>query len=248
MDPHRSPRDSTPPVTGSVAVLIPALNEEETLPGVLADLRTRSVGPVVVVDNGSTDRTSDIAVRGGAYLVTEPRRGYGATCLAGIDFLRSMPSPPTVLVFLDADHAEGPAQIDRISDPVLRGEADLALGVRQRGGGRVGTLFPHARLGNRLVLLLTRLLFGRSFRDLPPFRAISVRKLEELKMSDRSWGWTLQMQVRAIRCGFRIAEIEVAHGPRSGGKSKISGTILGTARAGSKMLFTLLRERLTRHP
>ncbi len=240
--------DPGPPVTRSVAVLIPALDEEETLPSLLADLRTRSVGPVVVVDNGSTDRTPDIAVDGGAYLVTEPDRGYGASCLAGVDFLRSMPSPPAVLVFLDADHAEGPAQIGRLTDPILRGEADLALGVRKRGGGGVGTLFPHARFGNRLVLSMTRLLFGRSFRDLPPFRAIDFRKLKEMEMDDRSWGWTLQMQIRAARRAFRITEIEVAHGARSGGKSKISGSVIGTVRAGSKMLLTLLRERLTRQP
>ena len=229
-------------------MLIPALDEEGTLPDLLADLMNRSLGPVVVVDNGSKDRTPDVAIEGGAYLVSESERGYGAACLAGIDFLRSMPTPPAVLVFLDADHAEGPGQVEMLSGPILRGEADLTLGVRHRGGGKVGTLFPHARLGNRLVTTMIRLLFGRSFRDLPPFRAIDFRKLIELEMDDRNWGWTLQMQIRAVLHAFRIVEIEVAHGARSAGESKISGSVTGTMRAGSKMLLTLLTERLRRRP
>ena len=235
-------------MTHSVAVLIPALDEEETLPGLLTDLRDRSVGQVVVVDNGSRDRTPEVAVEGGAHLVTEPKRGYGAACLAGIDYLRSMPNPPTVLVFLDADHKEGPGQIEMLIDPILRKEADLTLGVRRRGGGNVGTVFRHARLGNRLVTSMIRLLFGRTFRDLPPFRAILFRKLIELEMDDRNWGWTLQMQIRAARHAFRIVEIEVTHEARSAGESKISGSVRGTVRAGSKMLLTLLTERLRRRP
>ena len=235
-------------MTPSVAVLIPALDEEETLPGLLADLQQRSVGPVVVVDNGSSDGTADVAVESGAYLVTEPERGYGAACLAGIGFLRSMPNPPAVLVFVDADHDEGPRQIEMLVRPIFDGEADLTLGVRRRGAGKVGTLFPHARLGNRLITSMIRLLYGRSFRDLPPFRAIDFRKLFELEMDDRNWGWTLQMQIRAARQAFRIVEIEVTHGARSAGESKISGSVMGTVRAGSKMLLTLLTERLRRLP
>ena len=233
-------------VTHSVAVLIPALDEQETLPGLLADLRDRSVGPVVVVDNGSRDRTPDVAVQGGAYLVTEPERGYGAACLAGIEFLRSMPNPPAVLVFLDADHDEGPGQIEMLTRPILDDEADLTLGVRRRGVDKVGTLFPHAQVGNRLITSMIRILYGRSFRDLPPFRAIDFRKLAELEMDDRNWGWTLQMQIRATTQAFRIIEIEVAHGARSAGESKISGSVRGTIRAGSKMLLTLATERLRR--
>ena len=235
-------------MTKSIAVLIPALDEEETLPGLLADLRNRSLGPIVVVDNGSKDLTPDVAVAGGAYLVTEPERGYGAACLAGIEFLGSMPNPPAVLVFLDADHDEGPGQIEVLTRPILDGEADLTLGVRWRGVGKVGALFPHARLGNRLITSIIRLLYGRSFRDLPPFRAIDFRRLIELEMDDRNWGWTLQMQIRAARQAFRILEIEVAHGPRSAGDSKISGSVMGTVRAGSKMLLTLVTERLRPRP
>ena len=232
----------------SVAVLIPALDEEETLPGLLADLKTRALGPVVVVDNGSRDRTADLAVEGGAYLVTESERGYGAACLAGIEFLRSMPNPPAVLVFLDADHAEGPGQVDILVRPILDDEADFTLGVRRRGVDKVGTRFPHARLGNRLITSMIRLLYGRSFRDLPPFRAVHFGKLEELEMDDRTWGWTLQMQIRAVRQAFRIVEIEVDHGARAAGESKISGSVMGTVRAGSKMLLTLLTERVRRLP
>lgn len=235
-------------MSDTVAVLIPALDEEETLPGLLADLRGQSISCVVVVDNGSRDRTVEVARAGGAEVVTEPERGYGAACLAGIDFLRSRPSPPAVLVFLDADHADGPRQIADLVRPILRDGADLTLGVRQRREGKIGTSFTHARLGNSLVTGLLWLLFGRRFRDIPPFRAIRFRKLHELEMDDRNWGWTLQMQIRAARHSFRIHEMEVVHGPRIGGASKISGSVMGTIRAGSKMLLTLLTERSRRGP
>ena len=157
-----------------------------------------------------------------------------------------MPSPPVVLVFLDADRKEGPEQIDTIARPMLDGEADFVLGVRRRGTDKVETMCPHARLGNRLITSMIRLLYGRAFRDLPPFRAVHFGKLMELQVNDRTWGWTLQMQIRAVRQAFRIVEIEVAHGARSGGESKISGSVMGTVRAGSRMLLTLLTERIRR--
>ena len=235
-------------VANSVAVLIPALDEEATLPGLLSDLREQPVGPILVVDNGSKDRTHEVAVAGGAEVLSAPERGYGAACLAGIEHLLARPMPPDILVFLDADHAEGPAQITELVGPIQRGEADLTLGVRRRSEGRVGTVFAHARMGNLLVTKLVDLLFGRRFQDLPPFRAIHFQRLLDLHMDDRTWGWTLQMQIRAVRHSFRILEIEVDHGPRAGGESKISGSVMGTMRAGSKMLLTLLTERLRAGP
>ena len=239
---------ATNPVANSVAVLIPALDEEATLPGLLSDLREKPVGPILVVDNGSQDRTHEVAVAGGAEVLSAPQRGYGAACLAGIEHLLTRPMRPDVLVFLDADHAEGPRQITELVGPIQRGEADLTLGIRRRGEGGVGTAFAHARMGNALVTELVHLLFGHRFQDLPPFRAIDFKKLLELDMDDRTWGWTLQMQIRAVRHSFRIFEMEVDHGPRAVGESKISGSALGTVRAGSRMLFTLLTERLRAGP
>lgn len=229
-----------------VALLMPALDEERALPGILERVPVGVVDRVVVVDNGSTDATARVADAGGAEVVGEGRRGYGAACLAGIRHLRHVGSPPDVLVFMDADGSDDPSEIGRLVAPIASGEADLVLGVRRGVGGDVGTILPHARLGNRIVLGLTRLLFGRSFRDLPPFRAVRFPALLDLGMDDRDWGWTLQMQLRAVRAGLRTVEVEVAHRRRTEGVSKISGSLTMSLRVGAKMFYTLARERLRR--
>lgn len=205
-----------------------------------------TVDRIVVVDNGSTDRTPEVARAAGATVLHEPRRGYGAACLTGIRHLASLPRPPEALVFLDADAAVEAPRIGDLTGPVLAGEADLVLGVRRAPDGVEGNVHAHARVGNRLVLLLTRILFGVRFRDLPPFRAVRFRSLLAMEMDDRDWGWTLQMQLRALRHGLRIREVEVPHGTRRGGRSKISGSLGTSVRVGLKMLYTLARERLRR--
>ena len=227
------------------AVLIPALNEEEALPAVLAELPLARLHTVVVADNGSTDRTASIASAAGAIVVREPRRGYGAACLAGIAHLAALPTPPRAVAFLDADHPEAAASLLLLLDPLARG-ADLALGVRAHADGSRGNPRTHARLGNRVVLSATRLLFGHRFQDLPPFRAIRFRALQRLAMDDRDWGWTLQMQLRAVRHGLDIVEIHALHEPRSRGRSKISGRLGMSLRVGAKMFYTLGRERMCR--
>lgn len=227
------------------AVLIPALNEEEALPAVLAALPTDRLHSVVVADNGSTDRTASIARAAGAVVVREPRRGYGAACLAGIAHLAAHPAPPHAVAFLDADHPEDAASLPLLLDLLARG-ADLALGVRTNPDGSRGNLRRHARWGNRLVLTVARLLFGCRFRDLPPFRAIRFPALQRLAMDDRDWGWTLQMQLRAVRHGLRIAEVDAPHRARVHGTSKISGRAVMSLRVGAKMFHTLARERMRR--
>lgn len=226
-----------------VAVFMPALNEEDALPRILGVIPDW-VETVVVGDNGSTDRTADVARAGGAHVVHEPERGYGAACLAGIRYLESIDPPPSVLVFMDADGSDDPADLQRLVWPILDGDADMVLGVRRGVGGDLGTILPHARLGNRLVLGLVGALFGESFADLPPFRAIRFSSLLELEMDDRNWGWTLQMQIRAARAKLRIEEIEVAHRRRTEGRSKISGSLTMSIRVGAKMFYTLARERI----
>lgn len=226
-----------------VAVLMPALNEEAALPAILLSIPPW-VERVVVADNASTDRTAEVARVGGAHVVHEPERGYGAACLAGIRHLAHLATPPDVLVFLDADGSDDPADLARVVDPIVRGSADLVLGVRRGVGGDVGTILPHARLGNRIVLTLVRVLFGRSFEDLPPFRAVRFDRLLQLDMDDRNWGWTLQMQIRAALHGHRITELEVTHRRRSEGVSKISGSFRMSVRVGAKMFYTLIRERV----
>lgn len=226
-----------------VALLLPALNEEHALPAIL-DAIPRWVDRVVVADNGSTDRTAAVARDRGAEVVHEPRRGYGAACLAGIRHLAHTGPSPEILVFMDADGSDDPSDLEGLIEPIRTGAADLVLGVRRGVGGDVGTIFVHARLGNRIVLGLTRMLFGETFRDLPPFRAIRFDVLRELRMDDRSWGWTLQMQVRAVKAGLRIVEVEVRHRRRTEGVSKISGSLTMSLRVGAKMFWTLARERL----
>lgn len=226
------------------AVLIPALNEEEALPAVLRALPRDRLLAVVVVDNGSTDRTAALARAEGAVVVAEAERGYGAACLAGIARLSALDPLPEAVVFLDADHPESAEGIPLLLGALSLG-ADLALGVRAGPRGETGNLRAHARWGNRVVLACARLLFGRRFRDLPPFRAVGFPVLDRLAMDDRSWGWTLQMQLRAARLGLSVAEVEVPHRPRSQGRSKISGRLGASLRVGAKMAATLLRERVS---
>lgn len=229
-----------------VAVLIPALNEEEALPSVLRAV-PEWVSEIVVVDNGSTDRTVEVARLGGATVVHETERGYGAACLRGLAHLREGPDPPDIVAFVDGDHSDDPTQLSLLVDPIVASDADMVLGVR--GGSEDGRTVPlHARLGNRLVLGLARGLFGGVFDDLPPFRAIRWEALERLRMDDRNWGWTLQMQIRAHRAGLRIREVSVDHRRRIAGRSKISGTVSGTVKVGTKMMVTLARERLRSAP
>ncbi len=228
-----------------IAVLIPALNEEDALPSVLTAIPVEVVGEVVVVDNGSTDRTVDLAKGHGATVLHEAEKGYGAACLRGLDYLFHRTPPPHIVVFLDADHSEDPREIQLLIDPIQAGQADMVLGVRR--GEQEGRGVPlHARLGNWLVLTLAKILFREQFQDLPPFRAISLPALQRLDMDDRNWGWTLQMQLRAIKTDLRVLEVPINHRSRIAGKSKISGTVSGTVKVGTKMMWTLFRERLRR--
>jgi len=165
------------------------------------------------------------------------------TC-RGLERLRARAAPPGVVAFVDADHPEDAARLPSLVAPVLEGQADLVLGARTSPGGGRGNVHRHARLGNRLILALVRILFGVRFRDLGPFRAVSLPFLEGLEMDDRDWGWTLQMQIRAVRAGGRIVEVDVPHHPRTRGRSKISGSLSTSVRVGLRMLYTLARERL----
>ena len=223
---------------------MPALNEEKALPGILSNM-PGYVERVVVADNGSTDRTAEVARAYGAEVVFEAERGYGAACLAGVRHLSEQKEPPDILVFIDADGSDDPKEIAHVVAPIQRGEADLVLGVRHGVGGDVGTILPHARFGNHLVLGLTRLMFKHSFSDLPPFRAVSFPELLALQMDDHDWGWTLQMQIRALRQGLRIVEVEVSHRGRTEGVSKISGNLVISLKVGAKMFYTLAREWLS---
>lgn len=225
--------------TPRVDVVIPALNEEASLPLVLAALPRPPVRRVVVADNGSRDGTARVAREGGAVVVPAARRGYGSACLVGLDHLRHN-DPPDVVVFVDADFSDHPEELPRLVAPILAGEADLVIGSRVLGEREPGALLPQARAGNLVACLLIRLLYGHRYTDLGPFRAIRWDALERLVMNDPNFGWTAEMQVKALRHGLRVIEVPVSYRKRVG-VSKITGTIAGTVRAGYKILWTVLR-------
>lgn len=223
----------------AVDVVIPAFNEERSLPLVLAALPRPPVRRVVVADNASTDGTSRVAREGGAEVVLETRRGYGSACLAGLDHLRRA-GPPDVVVFVDADYSDHPEELPSLIAPILAGEADLVIGSRILGSREPGALLPQARAGNFVACWMIRLLYGHRFTDLGPFRAVTWDALERMKMADTNFGWTAEMQVKAVRLGLRCAEVPVSYRRRVG-VSKITGTVSGTVRAGYKILWTVLR-------
>ena len=223
----------------TVDVVIPALDEEASLPLVLAALPRPLVRRVVVADNGSADGTARVARAGGAEVVAAPRRGYGSACLAGLDHLRRT-GPPDVVAFVDADYSDHPDELSRLVAPILAGEADLVIGSRVLGDREPGALLPQARAGNLVACQLIRLFYGHRFTDLGPFRAVRWEALERLGMADPDFGWTAEMQVKAVRRGLRCTEVPVSYRHRVG-VSKITGTVAGTLRAGYKILWTVAR-------
>jgi len=220
-----------------VSVIIPAYNEEEALPFVLQELPRRQVSEVIVVDNGSTDRTFAVAQAAQVKVVFEPRRGYGQACQAG---LRALAPDVEVIVFLDGDHADYPEDLPTLLAPIEQGVADLVIGSRVLGHVAPGSLSPQQRFGNWLACSLIAFRFGRRFTDLGPFRAIRHEALEQLALRDASFGWNVEMQLKALKRGFRIVEVPMRYRLRIG-RSKISGTISGTIRAGVGILGTIAR-------
>ncbi|HEY3124455.1 MAG TPA: glycosyltransferase family 2 protein [Thermoanaerobaculia bacterium] len=242
------------------SVIIPVFNERDSLSLVVGDIPRGLVSEIVVVDNGSTDGTDLVAQRltesGGACgpanrleisggpcgplhvrLVRESRRGYGSACLAGLAALEA--SPPDVVVFLDGDYSDHPEEMTELLSAIDRG-ADLAIGSRTLGQRERGALLPQARLGNLLACVLIGLLYGYRYTDLGPFRAIRWDACRRLRMRDPDFGWTCEMQVKALREGLSVTEIPVSYRRRVG-VSKITGTLSGTLRAGFKILWTIVR-------
>lgn len=221
-----------------VAVVIPALNEERSIGLVLGSIPRDLVREIVVVDNGSTDRTPEVAREAGAVVLREPQRGYGRACLTGLSYLSAR--PPKIVCFVDGDYSDHPEELPAVVGPILQGEADLVIGSRTRGGAEQGALLPQARFGNALACFLIDRIYGVRYSDLGPFRAISWEALERIKMQDTNFGWTVEMQVKAARAGLRATEIPVKYRKRVG-VSKITGTLSGTVKAGYKILFTIAR-------
>ncbi len=225
----------------SVAVVIPALNEAPGIARVLADLP--AVGRVIVVDNGSTDGTGDIARDCGADVLREDRRGYGQACQTGIAAALAPVdgTAPDVIVILDADHADDPSLLGVLVEPILAGEADFVLSDRTRTADP-GALLPHQRYGNELAVRLIHRTTGHRYRDMGPFRALQATALARLELHDTNYGWNVEMQMKAVRAGLSIREVPLPYRTRVG-VSKISGTVRGTLKAGAKILWSVWRYR-----
>ena len=222
--------------TYRVSVVIPALDEEQAIAAVLGGLRSPPKSDVVVVDNGSVDRTADVAGAHGARVVHEERRGYGRACLSGLDVI----DDTDIVVFMDGDYSDCPQEISRLIAPILAGDADFVVGSRILGKREPGSLAPQQLYGDHFACWLMLLLFRCRYTDLGPFRAIRWDALQKLGMVDQDFGWTVEMQIKALRQGLRVVEVPVSYRRRIG-KSKISGTLSGTLKAGCKILLTIAR-------
>jgi glycosyltransferase involved in cell wall biosynthesis len=196
------------------------------------------VSEIIVVDNGSTDTTARVAKEAGATVLSEPTPGYGRACLKGIDYLKQL--PPEIVVFVDGDHSDYPEEIPGLLQPIMDGKADLVIGSRALGKKERGSMTPQQLLGNWLATRLLRLRFGITFTDLGPFRAIRFQRLLELNMQDKTYGWTVEMQLKAAKSGLTCVEVPVRYRRRIG-FSKISGTVKGTLMAGYKILHTIFK-------
>ena len=220
-----------------ISVIIPALDEEESIGQVLNDIPGEIVEEVIVVDNGSSDNTVTVSKGLGVNVILEPLKGYGAACLRGISILKQ---DTDIVVFLDADYSDYPQDLHTVVKPIIDDDAEMVIGSRMLGVRKKGALLPQAIFGNKLATFLIRLFWGFKYTDLGPFRAIKYRDLIALNMIDKNFGWTVEMQIKALKKGLRIAEVPVRYRKRIG-KSKITGTFSGTVRAGVKIIYTIFK-------
>jgi glycosyltransferase involved in cell wall biosynthesis len=236
-------------ISAQVSVIIPALNEEEPIAAVVLDcLTTNLPGEIIVVDNGSTDRTAERARAAGAKVVAQPLPGYGRACATGV---RALSPECEIVVFLDGDGSDCPELMGQLVQPIVNGEQDFVIGSRTRGKREAGSMNFQQIFAGRIAGILLRLLYGVRYSDMCPFRAIRREALDRLGMKEETYGWNLEMQMRAARAGVRILEVPVSHRCRTGGESKVSGTLRGTFVAGVRIVTTLFRiaaERRSERP
>ncbi|MCE2895001.1 MAG: glycosyltransferase family 2 protein [Flammeovirgaceae bacterium] len=223
-----------------ISVIIPAFNEENGVGQVIREIPKHLIDEIIVVNNASTDKTDIIARENGATVLHESTPGYGRACLKGIEYAKRLAIRPDIIVFLDADHSDYPEEITQLIQPILDNKAELVIGSRALGNKEKGSMTPQQIFGNWLATRLLKLLYKVRFTDLGPFRAIRFDKLLELDMQDKTYGWTVEMQLKAAKKGLKCVEIPVRYRKRIG-VSKISGTVKGTVMAGYKILFTIFK-------
>jgi glycosyltransferase involved in cell wall biosynthesis len=226
----------------TVDLIIPAYNEEDSIPFVLGEVPDL-VREIVVVDNNSTDKTGELAQKNGATVLRETRKGYGYACLCGINYLMSKSEPPQIIVFMDGDYSDYPEDLNLLVSPILENKADMVIGARDKELREPGSLTPQQIFGNGLATFLMRLLFKSRFTDLGPFRAIRSETLQSLAMEDKTYGWTVEMQLKVLRKKIAYLEVPVRYKKRIG-VSKVSGTVKGTIFAGIKILHWIFKYSL----
>jgi glycosyltransferase involved in cell wall biosynthesis len=226
-----------PPRRPRVALVIPTLNEEAAIGGVIAAVPRDMVDDIIIADSGSTDRTAERACAGGARVVNEPRLGYGRACLAGVMAAQDC----DIIVFIDGDGSDCPEAIPELVELIIAGGADFVIGSRTRGVREPGSMSWHQVFAGRAIGLLLRIIYGVRYTDMGPLRAIRRDALLALGMREMTYGWNLEMQMRAARAGLRILEIPVPHRRRAGGVSKVSGSVRGTLKASARIALTAAR-------
>ncbi len=226
-----------------VSVVIPALNEGENIAAVVREMPWDQIRECIVVDNGSTDATAAEALAAGARVVAAPQRGYGRACAAG-----AAAAEGGILVFMDGDGSDVPAEMGQLLQPIIAGDCDFVIGSRMRGTREPGSMLLSQIFAGRLAGVLLKLLYRVSYTDMGPFRAITREALSRLHMREETYGWNLEMQMRAAQCGLRIREIPVSYRKRAGGESKVAGSLSGSVRAAIRITQTLLRVASTPKP
>ena len=223
-----------------IKVIIPAYNEQNSIGKVIRDIPRQWVQEIVVVNNNSRDDTVQYAQEAGATVLQEPRQGYGFACLRGIEYLGQQLPPPDIVVFMDADYSDHPEELPLVVAPIINDEADLVIGSRALGTRERGSMTVPQVFGNWLATRLMKWLYGATFTDLGPFRAIRYPALLSLNMQDQTYGWTVEMQLKAAKHGLRCVEVAVTYRQRIG-VSKVSGTVKGTLLAGYKIIWTIIK-------
>lgn len=223
-----------------VDVIIPVYNEEDSIGKVISEIPDTIVRNVVVCNNGSKDRTAAVAEAHGAVVVHQPEKGYGNACLKGMEYISNQEIKPDIVVFLDGDYSDYPGEMVNLIRPIVSENVDMVIGSRALGEMQSGAMMPQQIFGNWLATTLIRFIYGYEFTDLGPFRAIKYPVLMDMQMEDKTFGWTVEMQVKAAKMKLKTTEVAVRYRKRIG-KSKVSGTIKGTILAGHKILWTIFK-------
>ncbi len=217
-----------------ITVIIPAFNEADSIAHVINEL-PKTVSEIIVINNSSSDNTVKNAQAAGATVLTENKKGYGYACLCGLDYVAAQSKLPDIIVFIDGDYSDYPEELDKVVAPILEDDIDFVVGARKKSLREEGSMTPQQVFGNWLATFLMRLLFGAKFTDLGPFRAIKYEKLKELEMEDKTYGWTVEMQLKVLKKKMAYTEVPVRYKRRIG-VSKVSGTVKGSIFAGIKIL------------